>query len=337
MPAWLERLWYGDSALRWLLWPLSMVFVGIVELRRHAYRLGLLRVAPASLPVAVVGNLTVGGTGKTPLVLWLTEQLEACGERVGVVSRGYGGVRYKSPRQVSRQDKAADVGDEPLLIARQTSSPVVVCVNRARAVEYLQRLGVTVVISDDGLQHYAMPRQIELAVVDGIRGLGNGLCLPAGPLRERPARLREVDVVVVNGGDDVPARLPLARTLRHRIKPVELRELSGAARLPLEWLKGQSVHAVAGIGHPERFFTLLESLGASVIRHPLGDHAQLHDSDLHFDDGLPVIITAKDAMRCDDRPRADVWWLAVEVEFFPGQAELLLQQVRVACGLRGEG
>lgn len=337
MPRWLERLWYGDSALRWLLWPLSMVFVGIVAARRQAYRLGLLRVEPVPLPVVVVGNLSVGGSGKTPLVLWLLEALAARGIRAGVVSRGYGGRTQAQPRRVGPDDRAAEVGDEPVLIARRSGVPVVVCRARAAAVRRLAEEGVALAISDDGLQHYAMPRAMELAVVDGERGLGNGLCLPAGPLREPPPRLREVDAVVVNGGRSVPAGLPLSRTLKMRLVPRALQPLAGGAARPLDSLEGQTVHAVAGIGHPQRFFRLLSTLGARVIAHPLPDHAPLRRQDLEFADDHLVIITEKDAVRCDGWRLPGVWWLPVEAEITGMQADALLERLVSVTGLAEEG
>lgn len=336
MPGWVERLWYGASPWRWLLWPLSLLFLGGVSARRAAYRLGLFRVQQVPLPVVVVGNLTVGGSGKTPLVLWLLQALSARGIRAGVVSRGYGGRPHRQPRLVDPTDRAADVGDEPLLIARRSGAPVVVCQARAAAVRRLAEEGVALAISDDGLQHYAMPRAVELAVVDGERGLGNGLCLPAGPLREPPPRLAEVDAVVVNGGRTLPAGLPLARTLRMRLVPGALQPLAGGHARALNTLEGVTVHAVAGIGHPQRFFRLLAELGARVIAHPLPDHAPLRRQDLEFPDAHPVIMTEKDAVRCEGWSRPGVWWLPVEAEIAEIQADALLERLLLGTGLTGE-
>jgi tetraacyldisaccharide 4'-kinase len=323
VPAWLERTWYGGGALAWLLWPLSMMFRGVAGLRRTAYRHGWLRVRPSARPVIVVGNLSVGGTGKTPLVLWLLERLAERGIAAGVVSRGYGGREHTVPRRVTAADSAADVGDEPLLIARRSGVPVVVCRDRAAAVDDIVHAGVQLVLSDDGLQHYAMARAAELVVVDGDRGLGNGLCLPAGPLREPPSRLAEVAAVLVNGGSAMPAGLP-ATVLRMALVPRELRGFSPPHRQPLAWLSGRRVHAVAGIGHPGRFFALLERLGAQVIPHPMPDHAPLGAAALHFADGLPVVMTEKDAVRCTGEGLTNHWWLTVDAELPPEAGEYLV-------------
>lgn len=332
MPGWLERTWYHGSLLAWLLWPLSLVFRGLVGLRRWAYRRGLLRVSPATLPVIVIGNLSAGGTGKTPVVLWLLARLAERGIAAGVVSRGYGGRVQRCPRRVSASDTAAEVGDEPLLIARRAQVPVVVCRDRPAAVAALADSGVQVVLSDDGLQHYAMARAAEVVVVDGERGLGNGLCLPGGPLREPRKRLSSVDAVLVNGGEGLPVGVP-ATALRLRLKPSGLHGFAPGATRPLAWLAGRKVHAVAGIGHPGRFFRLLQALGAQVIAHPLPDHAPLGAAELRFEDDLPVVMTEKDAVRCSGEGLDNHWWLAVEAEFPDAAGEALVSRLLGLAGV----
>lgn len=333
MPGWLARLWYGRSAWRWALWPVSLLFIVVVSLRRRRYlRRGPLDGA-ARVPVVVVGNISVGGTGKTPLVIWLVEQLRARQVHVGVISRGYGGRKLRQPRLLAGGDSADEVGDEPLLISRRTGVPVVVCVDRSAAVRRLGEEGVTLAISDDGLQHYAMARAMEIVVVDGERGLGNGLCLPAGPLREPVARLGAVDALVVNGAQR-EAWMP-AGSVHMQLVPGDLVSLSGSPSMPLERLRGQVVHAVAGIGNPQRFFATLEQAGVQVLAHPLADHAQLRAADLLFDDDHPVVMTEKDAVKCQAMSLSRHWYLPVQAQFPAADGAALLDAVMARTGTRG--
>ncbi len=261
-----ERIWYGGSSLRWLLAPLSVLFWLLSGVRRLSYRWGLLRSVRLPVPVVVVGNLSAGGTGKTPLVIWLARELRELGHRPGILSRGYGGTtRY--PRLVTPDAEPAAVGDEPLLLSRRAGCPVVVDPDRVRAGRWLlAQEGCDVLIADDGLQHYRLARDLEIVVIDGGRRLGNGWVLPAGPLRETASRLRSVDLVVVNGD----AR---GGELAMRLVPSDLVSLRDpAVRRPLATLAGQPVHAVAGIGNPERFFALLRDQGAVVDARVFPDH-----------------------------------------------------------------
>lgn len=333
MPGWLAQLWYGRSAWRWVLWPVSLLFVLGVRIRRSRYRDHGTVDGSAALPVVVVGNISVGGTGKTPLVIWLVEQLRARHVRVGVVSRGYGGRGFRQPKLLASSDSAAEVGDEPLLISRRTGVPVVVCTDRRAAVLRLAQEDVALAISDDGLQHYAMARSMEIVVVDGERGLGNGLCLPAGPLREPVARLCEVDAVVVNGAR-LAARMP-ADSLHMQLVPGDLVSLSGAPSLPLAGLRGRIVHAVAGIGHPQRFFTTLEQAGLQVLAHPLADHAPLGYDELMFADEHPVVMTEKDAVKCSGLTLPRHWYLPVQAELSEADEQALLDAVfaRTGCAV----
>jgi tetraacyldisaccharide 4'-kinase len=307
-----------------LLRPLEAVFRVAVRARAALYRVGLKRRVELPVPVVVVGNLTVGGTGKTPLLIWLAERLRERGYAPGIVSRGYGGRSATWPRLVEAGSDPREVGDEPVLIAERTACPVAVGPDRVRAAQLLlasPERGVDVVLSDDGLQHYRLGRAFEIAVVDGKRGLGNGLCLPAGPLREPAARLARVDAVVVNG-----AEWGGAGTLRAELAPAGVYRLAGdRQRREIADFAGTRVRAVAGIGHPERFFEMLESHGIEVVRHPLPDHAEILPSDLDYRG--PVLVTEKDAVKCRAFAGGDVWCVAVDLRFAPGADTALLDRV----------
>jgi tetraacyldisaccharide 4'-kinase len=262
--------------------------------------------SPIPVPVVVVGNISIGGTGKTPFVIWLVEQLRQWGWSPGVVSRGYGGRAPSYPHRVTATDDPAVCGDEPLLIARRTGVPLFVDPDRRRAVAaLLAQGGVDIIVTDDGLQHYRLPRDFEICVVDGRRGLGNGWLLPAGPLRELPARLDAVGLVVVNGeGWSPPDSIP------HLVMKLALEDawpLRGGVPLPLFRWRGQKVHAVAGIGHPQRFFDALAAEGLLIEPHPFPDHHAFSAADLDFGDDLPVLMTEKDAMKCLDFAPAAAW------------------------------
>jgi tetraacyldisaccharide 4'-kinase len=315
---WLFRVWYGRSVFKYLLWPLAALFAVAVGIRRWLYRSGIFRIHRAAVPVIVIGNLTVGGTGKTPLVIWLAEQLGRIGLRVGLVCRGYGGRASEWPQQVGENSNPATVGDEAVLLSRATACPVVAGPDRVACVKLLGR-SVDVILSDDGLQHYALARDLELAVVDGRRGLGNGFCLPAGPLREPPSRLGDVDAIIVNGGD-----WGHGKALRMRMRLTHLTELSSGRHSALADFHGRRVHAVAGIGHPERFFADLTAAGISVDPRPLADHAEIEQDNLDFDDGCPVLVTEKDAVKCTGLDTQGVWSVAAVVDFDSGDDERLL-------------
>lgn len=295
----LLRAWYpapDDHGPAWMvvLRPLSRLFCLLAQWRRQIQRK---QQHPLPVPVIVVGNLAVGGTGKTPLLAALASAMVARGLRIGIISRGYGGSHAGPPRSVEPDDTATEVGDEPLWLARRTGCPVVIGRDRpAAAMALCNSTTVDVILSDDGLQHYALPRAAEVVVIDGQRGLGNGQCLPAGPLREPPSRLAEVTLVVVNG--DTPTTFR-ADQLVTRLVPEAWVRVSDGARLPLDHLPpGSRVHAVAGIGNPARFFATLRELGLTVIEHPLPDHHPFTAADFAVGDGLPVVMTEKDAVKC---------------------------------------
>jgi tetraacyldisaccharide 4'-kinase len=300
----LSQAWYGGALPPAWARALEPLYTGAVRLRRLAYQRGWRASGHPGKPVIVVGNLTAGGTGKTPLVQWLVGELDRCGAAPAVVSRGYGGAEPRQPHLVAIDDPPELTGDEPLLIARSTGRPVWVCRDRLAAARAAVAAGAGVVIADDGLQHLRLSRDVELMVVDSERGLGNGRCLPAGPLREPAARLKRVDAVICNGeGPRCPGggiRMRLTGNLAIRIGDGESREL--------ESFRGRRVHAVAGIGNPERFFRSLEASGLEITRHPLGDHELVADILLAPPDGCPVLMTSKDAMRCAHRPAAAAAW-----------------------------
>lgn len=296
------RAWYGDAAWPVLLSPLAWLYGLAVRLRRLAYRRGWLRTTRVAAPVIVIGNLTVGGTGKTPLAAAVALRLRERGLRPGLAARGYGGRARRGPSWVTPDSDPREAGDEPVLLARATGCPVAVAPRRADAAELLIGEGVDVVVCDDGLQHYALARDLEIAVVDAARGYGNGRLLPAGPLREPQARLAEVDLALRQGpGEDF------------ELAPQALRPVTGGdARQPLSVFAGRRVHAVAGIGDPERFFAGLRAAGLSVLAHPFPDHHVYHGADILFEDQIPVLMTEKDAVKCARFADERHWYLPVE-------------------------
>jgi tetraacyldisaccharide 4'-kinase len=297
--------------MKWVLWPIGWLYGILMEVRRLLYRKGIKSITRIPVPVIVVGNISVGGTGKTPIVIWLAQELQSHGYRVGIVSRGYGGLSEEWPQLVSSESDPTLVGDEPVLLARATSCPVMVGQDRVSAANaLLSAESLDLLISDDGLQHYKLGRALEIVVVDGMRGLGNGLCLPAGPLREFSSRLTKADAVIVNGEGWEYEGV-------YRVQPVaqSLYQVSGFTKKTLEEFRETQVHAVAGIGNPKRFFDTLKDAGIDVLPHPLPDHANLSKEDIEFNDSRPVLITEKDAVKCQHFAHNDVWCLPIKMEF----------------------
>jgi len=309
--------WVRRGAVYWLLWPASLFFGFAVFCRRILYLLRVLRSAHPGIPVVVVGNLTVGGSGKTPLVLWMAEFLRAKGWHPGIVSRGYGGAATE-PRAATIADAAAEVGDEPVVLARRSGCPVWVGADRVRACAALraQNADVDVLLLDDGLQHYALRRDLEIAVVDA-RGFGNGGLLPAGPLREPASRLGSVDAVVSHGAALRGYAMKLDGDLLHRMTDARDRQLAAA-------FAGKKAHAVAGIGDPNRFFLHLAAFGIQVLPHPFPDHHPFSPGDLEFGDELPVLLTEKDAVKLRHAARPNWWVLPVTAKLDPAFGEWLL-------------
>jgi tetraacyldisaccharide 4'-kinase len=331
MPGALTQLWYGNARGAALLAPLAWLYGAVTGLHRCAYEFGLLRQKGVGCPVIVVGNLVVGGTGKTPLVAWLARELETRGFKVGIASRGYGGSSH-APRLVRATASWREVGDEPLLLAQRTGCMTAVGADRVAVGRLLSAHGVNVIVSDDGLQHLRLARQFRIIVVDGERGFGNGRLLPAGPLREPIQGLRQADAVVVNGA--APSEWLLATCLQSgaallqmQLLPGAAVALSGAASRSLESFRATRLHAVAGIGNPPRFFRELRSFGLEVIEHAFADHHPLVASDLDFGDDLPVLMTEKDAVKCRGFADARLWYVPVTAQLTPLQTDELLMRV----------
>jgi tetraacyldisaccharide 4'-kinase len=322
----LQHHWYRISPLHLLLYPLSLLFRFLSALRRLLYRSGILSSVRLPVPVIVVGNISVGGTGKTPLTLCLVQQLIENGYHPGIVSRGYtkGGNTCRLPRQVSVDDMADEVGDEPLLMAQRALCPVWVGRDRPAAARALLEAHpeCDVILSDDGLQHYRLQRDVEIVVVDGARRFGNGLLLPAGPLREPLSRLGEATAVVVNGGSTSGNEYAMhleGKRFYNLLNP----EIVAAP----EAFAGQRLHAIAGIGHPQRFFKHLAHLGLESQSHPFPDHHRYTAHDIGFDDADAILMTEKDAVKCVSFANERCWVLRVDAQVSPALPQLILEKV----------
>lgn len=316
----IQSSWQSRGLISSILWPLSLLYRLLLSLRRFAYKSGWIQVEEVPLPVVVVGNLSVGGTGKTPLCAYLVEHFKSLGWKPAIVSRGYGGQRHENPYLLTNTDTPEVVGDEPAMLLRQTQVPVCVCINRSAAVRKIATdTEADIVFSDDGLQHLAMPRVAEILVVDGQRGFGNRWIMPAGPLRDSFASLNSEQYVAIRTAPDKidNHELPVKPDFLHpslsagSARPVIEPQISNQFALMLSdavqissghvssvaGFQNQRVHAVAGIGFPDRFFDSLRQIGIDVIEHPKPDHAPLSMSDLSFEDNLPILVTAKDAIK----------------------------------------
>jgi tetraacyldisaccharide 4'-kinase len=334
----LNRLWYGSSGAAALLAPLSWLYGAVVAARRSAYARGWFASHHVARPIVVIGNLTVGGTGKTPLTVWLALALRERGYRVGIVSRGYGR-SGDAPRAVEPDDDWRVVGDEPLLLRRHASCPTIVGTDRVAAANALVAQGVDVILADDGLQHLRLARDFELVVVDGARGFGNQRLLPAGPLREGISRLSTANVIVVNGKAEhaslagAIAAVPAARhVLEMRLELGDALALAGGESRPLDRFRGELVHAVAGIGNPARFFRELRGRGIEPVEHAFPDHHPFAPADLDFGDRLPVLMTEKDAVKCRSFADARLWQVPVAVRFGEAHARELLDSLTAKLG-----
>lgn len=309
-----------------LLRPVSWAYAALAAVRRWLYRRGLRRVHHLPVPVVVVGNLTVGGSGKTPLVAHLVERLAAAGWQPGIVSRGYGR-RNSAPTRLDASSTAAECGDEPILLRAGTQRPVAVGVDRPGAAALLVD-DCDVIVADDGLQHYPLGRDIEIVVIDGDYGLGNGRLLPAGPLREASSRLAMVDFVAVRDGVRSGA-------WRYRVQAAHAWRLTDGTCRPLAAWQGRTVHGVAGIGVPGRFFSQLEEQGIDIIRHGFPDHHAMLAGDLAFSDELPILMTEKDAVKCRAFADERMWAVRCSVEDMDGLAEAVRRRLDSIGRTRG--
>ncbi|MFB3100300.1 MAG: tetraacyldisaccharide 4'-kinase [Gammaproteobacteria bacterium] len=324
-PEFIEDLWYGKHPLSIVLVPLAWCYQLLMIMRHLLYQSGILPTQKLNVPVIVVGNIVVGGTGKTPLVIWLTEYLKEKGYRPGIVSRGYKSKVTQWPQQVRKDSNPELVGDEPVLLARKTGCPVAIAPNRYVAAKALiEHEQVDIVICDDGLQHYALERDIEIAVIDGIHRHGNGRCLPAGPLREPVGRLKSVDMIVCNSG-------ALRGEFEMQYIPQELCSVTDENRhCDIDQFRNKSVHAIAGVGNPRRFFSSLRGKGVRVIEHEFPDHYQFRAEDIFFADDFPVVMTEKDAVKCTEFASEQHWYLPINVNMtnaFEHRLTILLKDI----------
>ncbi len=326
---WIERQWSERNLLTLGLAPLSALFRGAVAARRCLYRTGVLKTTHLPVPVIVIGNISVGGTGKTPLVLWIADLLARSGHRPGIITRGYGGDGVLRP--VTRSSTPAQVGDEPMLLARRTEAPIFAGPDRVRAAQALLAAhpDCDVLISDDGMQHYALARDMEIAIVDGARGFGNGRLLPAGPLREPVCRLAYVDAIVCNGTCSALG-LPAYEMVLSGDRCVNLANPNQQCAATA--FKEIPVRALAAIGNPARFFAHVRELGLRFSEHPFPDHHPFRVQDLAFASDDVVLMTEKDAVKCTAFAKPNWWYLPVTAQADPALGELILAKVRAVHG-----
>lgn len=319
------KFWQSITPLTWLLAPFSLLFWLISQIRRSLYRHHILKSYRAAVPVLVVGNISVGGNGKTPVVVWLVEQLQQQGIKVGVISRGYGGKNKQFPQLVTPQSDPALMGDEPVLIAQRTNAPVAISPNRQQSIELLlTHFELDLIVTDDGLQHYALARDMEWVVVDGERRFGNGFVLPAGGLRELPSRLKSVQAVICNGN--------VAHSGEHlmTLEPTEAVNLKTGERQPLSSFSQKEVVALAGIGYPPRFFTMLAQFGIPLKnQHSFADHQSYHHEMIAplADPNTPLLMTEKDAVKCHAFAEPNWWFVPVSAKFSENSTACLLKPI----------
>ncbi len=325
---WIHRVWYDGAAGYWALLPLSGLFWLIIKTRRLLYDFGVFKSKYVGVPVIVVGNITAGGTGKTPVSIWLAKSLKERGFMPGIVSRGYGGSKSSSPMRVDAASDPAVVGDEPVLLAKRSTCPVAVDSDRVRAAGMLVDDGADLIIADDGLQHHRLERCYEICVIDGARWLGNRLILPAGPLRETTSRLAEVDQILVNGRyRDEPETTIEQNAIEFGLVANEVCRLNESLSRPIDRFAGKTVHGIAAIGNPKRFFDLLRAKGMQVIEHALPDHAVIDRRALKFGDEFDILMTEKDAVKLGTKFGDRFWYVPVDLEMDPVLAGPWLEQI----------
>ena len=321
------QFWYSRSWIAWLLCPFSLLFWLITTVRRALFRLNLLKSYRAPIPVVIVGNLSVGGNGKTPAVIWLVQELTKCSLNVGVISRGYGSKAKNYPLLVTPTSDPIEAGDEPVLIATRTQAPVCISPNRQQAIEcLLQHTKCDVIISDDGLQHYKLQRDFELVIMDAERGLGNGFLLPSGPLRELPSRLKNVDIIITNGSENQYSDAVMT------LKPQYAVNLVTKAQRPLN--EFSQATAIAGIGNPPRFFTMLQQYGIQLMETQAFQDHQSFSPELFakFDKNRPLLMTEKDAVKCMTFAEEPWWYVPITTEIQGEKAQQFIQKIVQKCG-----
>jgi tetraacyldisaccharide 4'-kinase len=323
----LQNIWSTKTGVTQLLRPLTWLFCLITFSRRWLYKLHILNSTRLSVPVIIIGNLTVGGSGKTPLVVHVVNRLKAAGYRPGIISRGYGGKARHWPQQVRADSDPTVVGDEPILIARRTQCPMAVGPDRVEAGKALLKYeDCDIVICDDGLQHYALKRDIEIVVIDGVRRFGNGYCLPAGPLREPVKRLDKVDFIVTNG-----SALQTEYSMQYIGKTL-INLHDSKLKRNLEEFREQKIHAVAGIGNPEKFYNTLKNAKLIIETHFFSDHHAFKQEDMEFDDNDPILMTEKDAVKCQRFATDSMWYLPIEAKLSATFEMQLLNKIEARYG-----
>jgi tetraacyldisaccharide 4'-kinase len=319
-----DFVWYRDHFIAVWLIPFSMIFTDFSRFRRFLYRIGIYKTEKLSVPVIIVGNISVGGTGKTPLVIWMAEILTQAGYKPGIITRGYAGDAEQWPQIVTADSNPDQIGDEAVLVAKNTRVPVAVGPSRVDAAkQLLEHSECNIIISDDGLQHYALARDIEIAVIDGQRRFGNGNCLPGGPLREPISRLLEVDLIVCNGEPEEENEFPM------QLKGEIAVNLVTGEQKSLTQFAGQTCHALAGIGNPKRFFNMLEAAGLVCTTHSFPDHFSYQPDDINFGTNITVLMTEKDAVKCTRFALQNHWFVPVQAtlpEAFKTQLLKLLKE-----------
>lgn len=329
LAAWLQSRWYQARPAPFLLRPLAWLFRSIAASRRAKHSLDAWK---APVPIVVIGNIAIGGTGKTPLAVALLTQLKEAGFNPAVISRGYGGNQIGP--LVLNNHSPAEVGDEPVLIYQRTQCPVAIGSERVEVIRTLLAAHpeVDVILSDDGLQHYRMARDVECVVIDGARGLGNLACLPAGPLREMPERLEEVDHIIVNGQlqYQLPDYLDLQNVqfTRMTLEATHAVNMTTGERRALGDFASSTVHAVAGIGNPQRFFDTLAASHISTLRHPFADHHPYAATDFVFDDELAVLMTEKDAVKCTQFAKDNWWYVPIDATLDGPLVQNLIEKLK---------
>ncbi len=323
MAKFLNEVWYKDHFVGTWIMPFSFIFTDVAKFRRWLYKKGFKPVEKLPVPVIIVGNITLGGTGKTPLVIYLVKKLKAAGFKPGVISRGYGGQSEHWPVTVGADSDAALIGDEPLLIAQQAGCPVAVGPIRADSGRLLlENEDIDVIISDDGLQHYALHRDIEIIVIDGVRRFGNNFCLPSGPLREPQERTQEVDFVICNGGE------PEENEILMQLEGSYAINMQTQERKALNEFSNINCHAMAGIGNPQRFFDSLEKQGVACITHSFPDHYAYTEKDIQFKAAEVILMTEKDAVKCRALASQLHWYVPVQATLVEGFTEKLITLLR---------